>query len=331
MDTLAIWFDEMGLDADALYATASYVGILAELEEQGWEEQSWAIIFNFLRNAEQPPEYVDGLNRIAYTFDMADFINFMREYTDFIFGNDTFMQIYDMPLFADIPGMNRAEIENVFNNEMEYVFAEMERASGDVTAAFYLDNNDRLSRLALYGDFSIPGEGEAAFTILLDLGDSATDTWQISVSASEDGDEILFATVRWDIGEIGGRHIHELDFSVTSPDLITGGVEFFTLTSEWNRESGEFALFAGQDDVGRMEVFGGNLMTSETAFRLSFNSIEEGADWRRGFAVQITTVPYTNIGDVDFVNIGEWGFEDFEALAASFIMNVMGFDFDEEF
>ncbi|MCL2225290.1 MAG: hypothetical protein FWB96_10035 [Defluviitaleaceae bacterium] len=316
--------EEMGFDLAENFELAmifssivEYLELVFRLEEDSWEEQSWEVIFNFIRSAAQTPEDVDGGRRIAYTFTMADLADFIREYYEFIMSNDDFMSIYDIPLFSDALGTTSADAEEMFEAMLEEI-AVLEDVNGELTVAFYIGERDRLLRIGMDGAFEYDGE-EVELSAVFDFGENATDTWTLTAQATDGFDTYSFE-MAWEIGEIGGRHVHEFAVEAMGENV--------TLTTEWNPTNGDFAIFAGLPEVGRAEVFGGNLTMSGGTFRLLWEHMETGDNWRYGFMLDISTERGANIGNIDFVNIADLSFEDLEGIAVNVMENIMGFGFD---
>ncbi|MCL2577783.1 MAG: hypothetical protein FWE27_07015 [Defluviitaleaceae bacterium] len=305
---------EVGLDVSefeevltAFSVFEEYMNIIETLENYGMEDALLQLIFDFMRNGEQEPEEVDGTLKIAYTFTMSDFIGFMNDYMNLVMVDEVFA-FYDNPLFSDTLGISGEEMRSVYNNEMQYMFRELEQmADGELTMAFYIGQLDRLQKIEMYGTVEAEGQ-EFDFKVAFDLGENATDTWKLTAEAT-DGWNMYSFTMAWDISVNGGRNVH--DFNMTM-----NGIGLAAFTSDWNPSNGELILsvVTGVFERQTQELLRANLTLSDETFRFRFAHEDS-------FSIDISTERGANISNVNFVNIGELSFAELESLAT----NIMGY------
>jgi len=279
----------------------SYMDVLNEAANASLESDEYFRTFvDFMLNSEQVSENVDvtaggqtvNARRVAYNFTGASLANFLRDLLNVFENDESMIAIYGNPLMAEAYGMSHADMIR----EMRNLIREFEReVVGDFSIAFYIGARDRLVRIDINGTIKTFDE-EVQFGVAFDLGNSATDTWRMDVSFDDGWNS---GTVRavWEIQEVGGRHVHEISMR----DPRTGTMSF---TSDWNPSSGDF-IFSLSEDGWNDELLRGNFVTSGGTFRLSFN-IEERNSWRDSDTfIEISTARGANIGNVDFISIGD--------------------------
>jgi len=143
----------------------------------------------------------------------------------------------------------------------------------------------------------------------LDTGSSATDSWVLDITISDDYWSESVSIV-WDYSVSGGMISNTLTIAPQYGDAVS-------FISEWNPDRGDFRL-AYRDRWDTAE-FRGNLTISGRGFRLLLDDlIPYNVD---NLSIEIIGELGANIRRIDYINIDRWDMALFERLG-DFIMGL---------
>lgn len=250
-----------------------------------------------------------NVTRYEYLLVPGDLLTLLDSFYT-VLANDEDMRAYfdmfDNPMFADMPGMTGISMYNEMLDELRFAINELEyeinSISGNMTIAFYIDENYRLMQIVIHGDLSHEGEN-ALFGLSFDFGSSVYDTWTVSAFGYIDGDGASFDPfITWEFSNAGGRYVNAVTVAYES---WMGTEETVTFKSDWTPASGEFVLSFIEDSMWGLSEnsISGNLTTmANGGFTLRFT---EG-----DLVVEVTATPGTpTIPTINFVNLDQWDLE----------------------
>jgi hypothetical protein len=172
--------------------------------------------------------------------------------------------------------------------EFEHSFA------GSVTITYMVGARHRLQSLEVLADMSIYGD-RGQIHAVLDLGDSATDRWELDISIS-DGSFSETVSIVWDYNVNGG--VIENRLTIIADDASRPIV----FSSSWSPDRGDFRL-SYSDRWSNNEITG-NFTASSRNFRLLLdNFFPAQSDY---LAIEISGEFGANIRRIDFINIDRW-------------------------
>ena len=332
-DDLRPFGRELGLTRSEMDSIADFVEEFAEMIRNGntwdtWEDSEYMDAFtNFLRGAEMETGNAEinvngsavNVRRIEYAVTHEDISVLLRNWLD-IFENDTAMtDLFNNDSMFGAP----VDIWQEMINELTELMDEFDHDfRGNFSVAFYVGGRDRLYRInmALDGYIMSLGSNESfAVELTFDFGASAMDTWRLDMVISADG-EYINAGIIWDADITGGIYNHSMKFLTFDAN---GAEDSFTFFVDWNPTSGTFTL-SGEENhprwgVSYSELLSGIFVTDSENFRLRFEH-ENYWGWgdRETFWIEISTQAGTNIPEVDFINIRDWGMEFIYRLEEAF-------------
>lgn len=250
------------------------------------------------------------VSRVQYTLSHQDIAILLHEWIDIFEADENVMSLFNsspMPINGVAGILTFDSIHRDLIHEMRNLVRDFEReARGEITAAFYIGNRNRLVRATLGGSFE--GRlGDVGFGIVLDLGADVNDIWRIS---GRFYDHLIdeFFDIEWRIRESAGRYTHTLE--IRWNDRWTGERSGLSLSSDWNTQSGHFVFdYHVQDSWvnNSGELFEGNFVVNDGGFVLRFD-VQHSTSWdNTDLTIIISTSNSVNINkNIDFVNISQW-------------------------
>ena len=335
---LARMTEEIGLDFGVAEIIESMMGSFESIGSGASQsnDEYLRLFFDFMRNAEETPVDVDintargtvTARRVSYVITMQDLAGFLGNFLSLMEQDGSLSGIFGNPLQSATMGVSPYVFENTAIAEIRYLISLLEQSGGDISVAFYIGARDRLLRVTADATFTVERQ-PVRLALQLDLGENATDIWRIEMNATS-GITTNSIHIAWDMNQNSGRYVHTITMSI----FERGFTETVVISSDWNPTSGDFVLSYGFD--GHSEEFlRGNFIATGDTFRFQTRISEE--DWhgnRTEFILEISTESDANIGNVEFVNIGDFSFVELEALVNAIAsMNLIGnmhgdFDFD---
>ena len=275
-----------------------------------WGEVYTDIITAFFLNLEFTTENTEirvggediSANRVEFVITQHDIIRLMHELVD-AFENDPTMRNFfesnammmGMPSFNQMMREMRDELR-----EFENLF------DGIIRISLYIGRGDRLKQARLDADMLFDGDA-STFGMLLDLGSSVNDSWQITVDWSDRFGHDSFSA-SWDFQQVGQNYVNSISFF--------DGWDHITLESAWNPNNGRFDLSFSDGWV--RESFGGNFnVLGDGGFSLQLDRID--IDWNDTLDLGMTMSPGANIPSVDFINIDRWDLSLLELIERSIL------------
>lgn len=260
-----------------------------------------AALVSLFRNAEQVTNRVDvrvggstiNARRVEYTFSDDAIINLLYDLVDIFENDENMLDAFNGPFVDSGISMSHRDMVRTLRDAVRTIERNF---SGYVTLTFYIGNRDRMLRIDLSGDLVIYGD-RFEFEIILDLGESATDTWELDMTFRFDRERVNVRII-WDYREANGNHVHTIEISGRDIDTIE-------LRSDWDPVRGDFILSAhersrwGTWDFGSID---GNFTTDGETFSLRFDQDTRDGHW----ALEISTERGAAIGTIDFINIDQW-------------------------
>ena len=240
--------------------------------------------------------------RFEFIITRNDIIRLLHELVDAFEDDPAMRSIFEYySMMLDMPNYNQ------MMREIRDGLREFERLfEGSITISLYVGRGDRLVQAELDADMQIEGD-RVTFGMLLDLGASANDTWQITFDWSDPWGQDSF-TASWDFNQIGQNYVNSLRFF--------DGRDNITLESSWNPNNGRFDL--SYSDGWISESFGGNFsVLNDGGFSLELDRIDIG--WSDTLDLGMTMSPGANIPTVDFINIDRWDMALLELIERSIL------------
>jgi hypothetical protein len=314
-------FDEFGLAAFGIHmdevneiidAFEAYMEVINDSVAMNYEGEEYIRVFmEFLQNSEAEAEDVtvndESARRVAYNFTASALTGLLRDWITTFENDEMMIGMYGNPLMTEANGIGHGEIVRELRNavrELDSVF------NGDFSVAFYIGERDRLLRMNISGSVDVYGDS-ASFGVMFDFGESATDTWRVTVSY-DDGWNAASIGAQWEIRNEGGRVIHEI--SMRDPN--TGAI---SLISNWNPTNGDF-FFAYEMFGMTEELLRGNFLVDGRLFTLRLDIDIDSWSGSSNTVIEIATERGHNIGNISFISIGDITMEMVEEIVA----NVMG-------
>jgi hypothetical protein len=282
------------------------------LQPSPMDDEYMRVIGNFLRAGENISDNVEvstsrgtvNARRVAYSFSDANMVALLRDLVNVMERDTSVSSVFNNPMYAYM-GISYSDAIH----EIRGMIREMERElNGDITLAFYIGAGDRLLRVEFDAAFIDYGD-EISLNMVLCLGGSATDIWRLDINF-DDGWDNFSATAEWEIRQVSGRNIHDIELIIREDDWS----ESATLTLDWDPSGGEFIFSVREPSGWNEEFFRGNFVVQNGAFRLRFHVSNEGWYSSSETSVEISTSRGVNIGNVNYTNIGDLRMADFERI-----------------
>jgi len=277
MDTISDFVESLERSINADNATEQY-------------QHYMDVVTAFIRNSDYESSRENGMTRIEFVFDDSDIARLLWDLMEAFEDDDNMRSSFDMfetGVFRDIV------------NDMNRGIREIERyLRGEISLVLYVGNRNRLNRMEFYADLRFDGD-RGQVEMVLDLGNSALDTWELEITIIDGNWTDRFSIV-WDIRESNNRYTNTITFrDLDSRDSVE-------LSSVWNSNTGAFTLgFRDDSPWGSTGSFDG-VFTSDNrgGFNLSF---DHDTGWER-LRIDIESSNGSNIRfPSDFINIDEWG------------------------
>ena len=271
----------------------------------------------FMRDAESGSERgVDvrvGLDtvstrRVDYVVNARDLTNLLSTWVDIMAEDDNVRAMFNGPMHMNL-GMGAVHSHSQMIRELRSLINELEDAfRGRITISFYIGSQNRLVQIAMNANLVVDGE-TIALRGSLNFGNSATDTWHMTMSYTDARGDTYTVNIAWEINSQAGTHEHVLSASMEQ--------DAFYLTSVWNTQNGEFTFNSTEIDnwgTWENELLSGVFTISDNDFtlQLDFESDWSGSetsvtiytDSRR--ADTGTDVRFTNISEITEATIDRW-------------------------
>ena len=205
-------------------------------------------------------------------------------------------EISDNSLFDGITGGYGRGYQQTLREFRSFI-REFERSySGDIKMQFFIDRNDRLIRTEINADVEYDRES-TEFIATFDFGNSLEDTWifEFHVIDEYSTENLL---ILWDFEDLPGNQRNTVNI------ITTNDLDSITLISDWNQDSGDFALV--YIDRWEKNELTGVLTTDDKNFRIRFDDFyPENSD--DSLKIEILAQTGAEIDEIEYINMDKWG------------------------
>jgi len=255
------------------------------------------------------------VRRVEYAFNQNDLLKLFVDIVDVLEKDDALKEFLDEMFEVD------ATLYKEFIEELRYGIEELEREFKEymvginLKIAFYVGNNDRLMRSTFEVTLSEEGKSQGGARLVLDLGTSVNDDWTLTFyEIEENGKAEEIVAIIWSFEETNDSVINKIV-------IIGDSEEILFLSSEWNKNTGDFKLSVGNEyDEYSLQ---GNFVYNDKEFTLSFEGESDFDRWDFKISLEVggVTVPTpTNL-----INLDQWTettMEEIEAAIEAFLKSV---------
>jgi len=295
--------DEMESALDFMSMSDEAYELLAEFEK---------LLSDIIDRVEVNSENVDFTSgdssirarRIDFTFSYSLMFDMLDEFLDILEESDYIRaSYYSQGALFDLMDLPIGTYDDAIR-QIRRALSDAQRSisHGDFVISMYVDRSDRLLRLELDADFEVERE-HVQFTVAIDFGTSAHDTWVIEIDVLDDFSDATYS-LEWEVNETsrGGETIIR-----AIEDDSRRGTSTNELILDWTNR-GDFTLSVEDDRWGRETILTGTYTSDGEGFNLVIDDPFGDFGWSdESLRLEISTARRDGrIEQVDFINISEW-------------------------
>jgi len=279
----------------------------AEETDGNMYEAYTGVIENFARNLEvtgRRTNIVTGENRVRCTevgfrITKETLVELLDDLYDVLENDDTIrsqLEMSDNPLLYGITGGYGSGYEQTLREFRNFIRDFQRNYSGDIELLFFINSDDRLIRAVINADMEYDRES-TEFIATFDFGNSIEDTWVFEFHVIDEySTENL--SIFWDFEDLPGNQRNTVNI-ITTSDL-----DSITLISDWNQDSGDFALV--YIDRWEKKELTGIFTTDDTNFRIAIDDLyPDSSD--DSLVIEILAQTGAEIGEIEYINLDKWG------------------------